>query len=381
MDTNRQTGNKSNIVLVDDIPANLKLLAGILSDPDYMIRPIPDPVMALNVINAQPPDIILLDIMMPKMSGYDVCQALKSNPVTRDIPVIFITARDYLKDKVKGFSLGAVDYITKPFEAQEVILRVQTHLKMYSLQKSLQKKTEEMQALNRKLEHENQERRRIEAALRESYLWLSSVFNALEEAVIIQRPDGIIMDVNQAAENMFGYHKDYLKENSPDILHVDNEHYLEFEKRIHESSEHGKSICFEYNSRRRDGTLFPSEICVAFLKNQDEKCIGIVSVFRDMTQKKEAEERLRESEKLQTVLEITGAVCHELNQPLMSISGYSELALMDLSELSPVYIKLKKILKQVDRMSEITRKLMHISRYRTKDYPDCKIVDIIKASD
>ncbi|MBF0259411.1 MAG: response regulator [Desulfamplus sp.] len=380
MDTNRQTGNRSNIVLVDDIPANLRLLAGILSDPDYTIRPIPDPVMALNVINAEPPDIILLDIIMPEMSGYTVCQTLKANPLTQNIPVIFITAKDDVQDKLKGFSLGAVDYITKPFEAQEVMVRVQTHLKLYNLQKNLQQKTDEMLTLNRQLEHENQKRRRVEAELKKSYLWLNSVFNALEEAVIIQTPDRIIMDVNQAAEKMFGYTKEDLKQRSLDILLVDTDHYLELERMIEQAFDKGENISFEYRAKRKNGDIFPTENSVAFLKNQGDKCMGIINVVRDVTKKKEAEERLKESEKLQTVLEITGAVCHELNQPLMSISGYSELALMDLSELNPVYIKLKKIRKQVERMGEITRKLMHISRYRVKDYTDGKIIDLVKAS-
>lgn len=372
--------DKSNIVLVDDVPANLRLLAGILSRPDYMIRPIPDPVMALNAIKADPPDIILLDIMMPVISGYDVCKKLKSYSGTKDIPIIFITARDDIEDKVKGFSVGAVDYITKPFQADEVIARVQMHLKMYTLQKNLQQRTEEMQALNRQLGHENQERRRAEAALRESYLWLNSVFNALEESVIIQSSDRLIMDINLATEKMFGYTKDELKNRSTQMLHVDSKHYQEFGNSIDEAFDKGQTI-FEYRARRKNGEIFPTEHSVTLLKNRDMKCIGIVSVIRDLTQKKAAEEKLRESEKLQTVLEITGAVCHELNQPLMSISGYSELALMELPAMNPACVKLKKIQKQVDRMAEITKRLMHISRYRTKDYPDGKIVDLVKASE
>lgn len=373
--------DKLNIVLVDDVPANLRLLAGILSRPDYMIRPIPDPLMALKLINADPPDIILLDIMMPVMSGYDVCKNLKSDIRTRNIPVIFITARDDIEDKVKGFSLGAVDYITKPFQADEVVARVQMHLKMYALQKSLQEKTEEMVVLNRQLGQENLARREVENELRESYIWLNSVFNALEEAVVIQSTDRVVTDLNQAAEKMFGYTKDEVKKSSTLIFHVDKEHYLEFGERITEAFDKGETISFEYSARRKNGEIFPTEHSVAPLKNSTQNSIGIVSVVRDLTQKKEAEEKLRESQKLQTVLEITGAVCHELNQPLMAISGYSELALMDIAPLHPAYPKMKKIQKQIERMAEITKRLMHISRYRTKEYPDCKIVDLARASE
>jgi len=265
--------------------------------------------------------------------------------------------------------------------ADEVIIRVQMHLKMYGLQKNLHQRTDEMQLLNMQLEHENQERGKIEGELRESYLWLNSVFNALEEAVVIQSPDRIIIDLNKAAEKMFGYTKCEVKDSSAEIFHVDHDHYVDFEKRLDSKFHRGQTVCFEYIARRRNGKIFPTELSVTLMSNSANKPVGIVSVIRDLTEKKEAEEKLRESEKLQTVFEITGAVCHELNQPLMAISGYSELALMDLSPLNPAYNKLKKIQKQIDRMAEITKRLMHISRYRTKEYPDCKIVDLVRASE
>ncbi len=372
---------KSNIVIVDDLPANLRLLVGILASPDYIIRPMPDPLVALSAIKTDPPDIILLDVMMPLISGYDMCACLKADSDTKDIPVIFITARGDVDDKVKGFSLGAVDYITKPFQADEVVARVQMHLKMYNLQKSLQKRTEEMETLNKKLERENSERRQIEEILRETSLWLTSVFNSLEEAVIILNPDRVIMDINPAAERMFGYTRDEIRKQPSHLLHVDFQHYDEFKKRTSKAFEIGKTISFEYKSKKRDGTIFPTEHSVALLRTTAQKYIGMVNVVRDMTEKKKAEESLIESEKLKIVLEITGAVCHELNQPLMNISGYSELALMDIPRQNPAYTKIEKIKKQIDRMAEITKKLMQISRYRTKDYPDCKILDLLKASE
>lgn len=376
-----QKAEMSNIVIIDDVPANLRLLVGILARPDYIIHPILDPVMAINGIKADPPDIILLDIMMPTMSGYDLCYRLKSDPDTIDIPVIFITSRDDIEDKVKGFSMGAVDYITKPFQADDVIVRVQTHIKMYSLQKNLRRKTEEMVSLNKVLEGEIIERQKVEVELRESYLWLNSVFNALEESVIILNPHREIMDVNPAAEKMFGYTRDEMKKQPSEILHIDYKHYIEFKERTSQAFDRGKPLCFEYMAKRKNGTVFPTEYSVALLKTDTQKSIGMINVVRDLTAKKETEERLRESEKLKTVLEIAGAVCHELNQPLMSISGYTELAIMDTEPQSPAHIKLKKIESQVRRMAEITKKLMHVSRYRIKNYPDGKILDIANASD
>ena len=114
---------KENILIVDDTPENLRLVTSILSDMNYMVRPVPSGALALAAIKAEPPDLILLDILMPEMSGYEVCEKLKANKSTCDIPIIFVSALDEIMDKVKAFSLGAVDYITKPFQAEEIIAR------------------------------------------------------------------------------------------------------------------------------------------------------------------------------------------------------------------------------------------------------------------
>ncbi|MDY0092502.1 MAG: response regulator [Candidatus Vecturithrix sp.] len=135
---------RCSILIVDDTPANLRLLSGILAQKDYMIRPVTDGALALSAARTDPPDLILLDIMMPTMSGYDVCKQLKADERTRDISVIFISAKQEILDKVTAFSLGAVDYITKPFQAEEVLARVETHLSLRNLRKSLEEKNQQL---------------------------------------------------------------------------------------------------------------------------------------------------------------------------------------------------------------------------------------------
>ncbi len=137
---------KSNILVVDDTHANLKLLVQILADENHIVRPIPDGAFALSAAKAEPPDLILLDIMMPGMSGYEVCEQLKADDRTRDIPVIFISAKNEVTDKVKAFSLGGVDYVSKPFQAEEVLARVRTHLSLHHLQKRLEEKNKDLSA-------------------------------------------------------------------------------------------------------------------------------------------------------------------------------------------------------------------------------------------
>ena len=129
---------QGNILIVDDTPANLRLLSNMLSDQGYKVRSVINGQMALTAIHAAAPDLVLLDIRMPGMSGYEVCEALKADPETREIPIIFISALDEIHDKVKAFTVGGVDYITKPFQFEEVLARVETHLALRNLQRQLQ---------------------------------------------------------------------------------------------------------------------------------------------------------------------------------------------------------------------------------------------------
>jgi len=145
----------ASILVVDDKPNNLRLLANILSEQGYVVRPLRDGRMVLPSVLNQRPDLILLDIRMPEMDGFEVCQQLKANEKTRDIPVIFISALQDIAEKIKGLSLGAVDYITKPFQTEEVLARVHTHLSLQQLQVHLQQK-------NAQLQQEISERKRAE---------------------------------------------------------------------------------------------------------------------------------------------------------------------------------------------------------------------------
>ena len=137
MTPDRRYSSNGNIVVVDDTPANLHLLAEILSDRGYQVRPAPNGKLALRAVRSSLPDLILLDIMMPELDGYEVCKQLKADALTRDVPVIFISALGEVLDKVKAFEIGGVDYITKPFQEKEVVARIENQLRSCRLQKQL----------------------------------------------------------------------------------------------------------------------------------------------------------------------------------------------------------------------------------------------------
>ncbi len=140
------------ILLVDDNPTNLQLLFDTLDGRGYKLLIAKDGKSALSIARKASPHLILLDIMMPEMDGYEVCRQLKADPVTEEMPVIFLSALTDTKDKVQGLDLGAVDYVTKPFQPDEVIARVNTHLTVYRLKKALDQKNKELQEANELLE-------------------------------------------------------------------------------------------------------------------------------------------------------------------------------------------------------------------------------------
>lgn len=136
---------QASILVVDDTPANLQVLFQMLKSKGYRARPVPSGALALRAVEHEPPDLILMDINMPVLDGISTCRRLKENELYRDIPVIFVSARNDTFDKIKAFNAGGVDYVTKPFDSEEVITRVETHLKIRSLQQQLQDRNRQLQ--------------------------------------------------------------------------------------------------------------------------------------------------------------------------------------------------------------------------------------------
>lgn len=136
---------RADILIVDDTPENIRFLSTLLLTQDYEVRKALSGRMALMAAQTSVPDLILLDVNMPGMSGYEVCKALKENPQTASVPIIFLSALNDVTDKVKAFQVGGVDFITKPFQFEEVLIRIQTHLKIQDLQSQLQSKNSQLQ--------------------------------------------------------------------------------------------------------------------------------------------------------------------------------------------------------------------------------------------
>ncbi len=256
---------QENILIVDDTPDNLRLLTRMLDDQGYKVRPAPSGTHALATTRKEAPDLILLDVIMPNMNGYEVCRILKSQEQTCDIPVIFLSALDELEDKMKGFEVGGVDYITKPFHEKEVMLRVKTHLKISSLQNKLATETARFKTL-------------AEAAF---------------EGILIHA-NGIIIDVNSETIRMFRCQEgDLIGTNLTKLLPAE----------VCKLVLSDQITPFEGDIIGKDNTLIPVEIRTKKLPVEDQQVS--VTAIHDLTRQKMMEQEREQLLQENTALKIT----------------------------------------------------------------------------
>lgn len=190
---------KGDVFIVDDNLNNLEILEKLLGENNYRVRMANNGKRALRAIRAEIPELIMLDINMPEMDGYQVCQELKSSSSTKNVPIIFISALDDVVDKVKAFKLGAVDYVTKPFQVEEVLARIETQLVIARLRKELEEKNFQLLLKNNELNRKNNELNRKNEELINSYQRANKIFSALSEVL-----PGTILDGKYRLEEKIG---------------------------------------------------------------------------------------------------------------------------------------------------------------------------------
>ncbi|MEG4506364.1 PAS domain-containing protein [Microcoleus sp. F6_B4] len=288
----QKTVLQKNILMVDDHPESLRLLSQLLSKRGYKVRPTRDGKWALNFALSSPPDLILLDIMMPGMDGYQVCEQLKACPHTKHIPVIFISSLNEVFDKVKAFSVGGADYITKPFQTEEVVSRVENQLLLSRLY-------QEILAQNARLQAEIEERKRIEAELRDSQRWLSAVIqthpNFLYVSDLIEQRT---LYINREIYSDMGYTIEEIQQMAggflPNLIHHDDlPRFSEHLSRI-DAGKDGESFEFEYRIQHKNGEdrWFVS-VDTVFARTADDKPWKILGTATEISARKQAELELK----------------------------------------------------------------------------------------
>jgi PAS domain S-box-containing protein len=301
-----QENTPETLLLVDDNPTNLQVLYQTLEGYGYKLLLAKNGEDALNIVEKVHPALILLDIMMPGMDGYEVCQRIKNNPETADAVVIFLSALDDVQDKVKGFSVGAVDYVSKPFKSDEVIARVENHIKIRQLEKSLEKK-------NRQLEVDN-----------------AIILQSMGEGLLGVDKSGAITFMNPAAEAITGWtQEDAHGKNFHDLfMHTDKKgrrYPSEQNQVLNTIVDHVERHCDDEVMWSKDGKAIPVEYTVTAIEGEIDVSSACV-VFKDITDRKQREEALNQA--LKTVKELKEKLQAEntyLQEEIRSEQNYGEI--------------------------------------------------------
>lgn len=342
----------NTILIVDDVLENLQLLSIMLTKVGLQVRATKSGKEALSSVTSSPPDIILLDINLPDMNGFEVCRQLKDNILTASIPIMFITGLNDVDEKLKAFSMGAVDYITKPFVPQEVIARIQNHLYTNKLQSDL-KLSEKKHRL---------------------------LFDASRDALnIIEPPRWNFTSANLATLKMFGANTEaefisrppwfYSPPTQPSGIASD----VKAKGLIEKTLNHGTCL-FEWNHKRLNGEVFPATVLLTKVVLEEKEFI--YATIRDITIEKELKHKrdqmraqLFQSSKLATLGTFASGIAHEINNPLAIISGQCELMQMQLAEKDdPIENKKLQVMQNAtERIAAIINGLRVFARHDTTE--------------
>ena len=288
---------RADILAIDDTPENLQLLSQLLTERSYKVRSVTKGRTALRAAQAAPPDLILLDINMPEMGGYEVCEHLKADERTREIPVIFISALGETLDKVRAFQVGGVDFVTKPFQVEEVLARIETHLQLCSLRQQLQQQNQQLQQVIR-------DRQRAQETF-------TKAFRASPSPITISTlEDGLFLEVNHSFLRLSGYTRNevigyHIHELN---LGLDPSRYIEG---LAELQEAGVLHNRELELRTKSGDYRTVLLSVELIELRGHRCA--LAIANDITERKRLEN------------EFISLVSHELKTPMNSLIGALDL--------------------------------------------------------
>lgn len=357
IDPSRFKSSINNVILiVDDVPENLELLSGLLVNNGFKVRAALDGKSAVKAVQTKLPDLILLDIQMPDMDGYEVCRILNNSPKTANIPIIFISGLDEADFKVKAFEAGGVDYITKPFQIEEVIARVRTHLALQKLKKNL----EEM------VEHRTAETRRLAFA-----------FEQIAEGVIITDPGGIIEYTNPAFENITGYNSSEVVGKTSAILQS-KKHGEALHQNLWKTILGGETWAGRIKDKRKDGSFVTLDVTIAPIYKDNIEILGYVTITRDVTEHITIERMLRQAQKMEAIGTLAGGIAHDFNNILSVILGYSEMCIEE-EETDLLILKdyMLQVYESANRAKDLVAQILSFSRQSEQIKKSVKIIPIV----
>ena len=408
--------DRAEILVVDDTPANLEVITETLSRAGYTVAAVTNGKRALKRLKTYIPDLILLDVRMPDMDGFETCRRIKANPDTANVPVVFITVASDTENLTEGFSRGAVDYITKPFQEPELLARIKTHLKLQFLTQSLEQRvaerTAELQSaleqlhqsqrqltqLNHELEQANQQledySQTLEqkvvartAELQEREARYRALMDGASDGIFLADRQGNIREVNHQAEALLGYTRSELTAMHFTQLHRPQD-LSSASAAFDQGTNQQVSQMLDVSFRCKDGQIVPVDISTSVVEIQGETTIQ--GIFRDITDRKRAEAQIRqytlELENSNRELEsFAYSVSHDLRTPLRHIHGFVNALRQQLEQDGAIANpKVTHYLKTIDgssrKMGQLIDGLLTLSRIGRKpmDYKSVNVEALVR---
>jgi len=339
--------DKHLILIVDDNQQNLQMLGALLEGEGYAVIRADNGPEALLSAKAHPPDLILLDILIPGMDGYEICKRIKKDPMLQSIPVIFLSGLGIMDHKVRAFHEGAVDYIDKPFHAAEILVRVRTHLQLAHISE---------------LRREIEERKRMEEALKKSETKYRRLYDSMMDAFASTDMGGLIQDTNRTFREFVGYTEEELCTLTFTELTPEKWHAFEADIIQTQVFQRGYSEVYEKEYRRKDGSVIPVEMRTFLTRDERGEPAGMWAIVRDISERIKLQNEAIRSAHLASVGELAAGVAHEINNPINVILLKAQVVARKHCESEAGKTHLSEIVRECHRISGIVSSLLSFSR-------------------
>jgi two-component system cell cycle sensor histidine kinase/response regulator CckA len=368
-DRTEDAGPRPRILIVDDERHNRQLLEVMLSTEGFLLDTACSGEEALGLVAKQPPDLILLDIMMPGMDGYEVARRIKANPLTRSIPVVMITALDDRKAMLLGLSAGAEDFLAKPVDRTELSMRVRNLLRLKTLGDSQERYSKMLET----------EVGRRSVDLVESERLYRSTFDGAPVGIVHVGLDGRWLRVNQRLCDLLGYAAEELQTVSGNEAALFSEAVVgevESYRRMAEGTLDRYRID-EKQYKRSDGTLVWARVNVSVHRDSEGNAAHFIKVIEDITERRALESQMRQASKMDAVGQLASGIAHDFNNLLSVILSYSHLLAADLKEGDPMRADLNEIQGAGLRAVALTRQLLAFSRQQVLQPQIVNLTEIV----
>ncbi len=371
-----------SILVVDDEPINIKVMLSALGD-EYDIIPALNGFDAITLLREHPVDLILLDVLMPEISGFDVCTMIKSDEAFIDIPVIFLTAFDTEEGELRGLVLGGIDYLTKPINYDLLRQRIRNHVVLKAKNDLMKLQVDQLARQKEELAQMVAEQKQLnkllsesEATLKERIKELNCLYlvssiaespdlsrmltRAVEQSpatIMITDPQGVIEFVNPKFTELTGYSAEEAVGQNPRVMKSGMTPPETYQK-LWSAITAGKTWQGEFVNKRKDGSIFYEHAIISALHNEDGAITHYMAVKEDITEKKSIMAQLIHSQKMESIGELAGGLAHDLNNILCVVNGYATM----LKITMPQHEEPQQILEATSRAASLTHALLAYSR-------------------